>query len=100
MVNGKEHFKFMHHNVLAKDINDGKMEFVKFRKVGLNDRVSPSHSNILQRAHQWAHFHMKKNSSISLAWTLFHMCKSGQFYPNPTQLILLRSMGMNVGGRL
>ena len=46
--NGNKHFEFVHHNVSADDMN-GKMEHAKFRKVGLNDRVSLSHSNVLQR---------------------------------------------------
>jgi hypothetical protein len=55
-VNGEEHFKFVQHNVCAEDMNDGKMEYAKFGKVGLNNGVSLSHSNILQRAHQRARF--------------------------------------------
>jgi hypothetical protein len=31
-----------------------------------------------------------KYLGVTLAGTLFHMCKSGQFYPNPTWVILLR----------
>lgn len=46
--NGNKYFEFVHHNVSADDMN-GKMEHAKFRKVGLNDRVSLSHSNVLQR---------------------------------------------------
>ena len=46
--NGNKYFEFVHHNVSADDMN-GKMEHAKFRKVGLNDRVSLSHSNMLQR---------------------------------------------------
>ena len=39
-------------------------------------------SNILQRAHQWARFCTNKHLGATLPNTLFHMCKSGQFYPN------------------
>jgi hypothetical protein len=57
--NREKHFEYVHHNV-ANDMN-GKMEYTKFGKVGLNNRVSLSHSNVLQRAHQWTHFRMKKH---------------------------------------
>lgn len=50
--NGEEHFEFVHHNVLVSDMNHGIMEYKKFGKVGLNNRVSLLHSNFLQRAHQ------------------------------------------------
>lgn len=33
--NGEEHFEFVHHNVLADDMNGGKMEYAKFGKLGL-----------------------------------------------------------------
>ena len=89
--NGEEHFEFVHHNVLAEDMNDSKMEHVKSVKVGLNDRVSLSHSNVLQRPHQWAEFRMKKHMGATLPDTLYHMCKNGQFYPNPTWVIPFRS---------
>ena len=77
-------------------MNEGKMEYVKFGRAKLNNRVSLSYSNIFQRAHQWACFRMKKYLGVTHARTLFHICKSGQFYPNPTWVILLRSMGMDV----
>lgn len=57
--NGKQHYEFVHHNVLVDDMHDGGMEFAKFGKVSLNNCASFSYSNILQRAHQWAHFCMK-----------------------------------------
>ena len=47
-----KHFEFVHHNVIAIDMNKGKMKYTKFGKVGLNNHVSLSHSNILQSAHQ------------------------------------------------
>ena len=56
----KSIFEFVHHNVLVDDMNDGKMEYMKFKKVALNNHVSLLHSDILQRAHQRAHFCMKK----------------------------------------
>ena len=48
-VNGEEHFdfEFVHHKVFAPDMNGGKMEYAKCGKVGLKNRVSLSHSNIL-----------------------------------------------------
>ena len=64
---------------------------MKFGKVGLKNHVSLSHSNILQKAHQWAQFCMEKYLGVSLLDTLFYMCKSGQFYPNSTWVIPLRS---------
>ena len=67
----------------------------KLKKVGLNNRVSLSHSNVLQQAHQWARFNMENNLGVTLAGTLYHMCKNGQFYPNPTWVIPLRSASMD-----
>jgi hypothetical protein len=49
MDNGKDHFDFVHHNVLAGDMNEGKLECTKFGKVGLNNRVSLSHSQKLTK---------------------------------------------------
>jgi hypothetical protein len=94
--NGEKHFEFVHHNVSMDDMNDGKLEYTKFGKVNLNNCVSLSHSKILQRAHQWAHCCMKKHLGATLPNNLFHMCKSGQFYPNSMYLIPLHFVGMNV----
>jgi hypothetical protein len=33
--NGKEHIEFVHH--IPDDMNEGKMEYVKFKKAGLNN---------------------------------------------------------------
>ena len=41
-------------------------------------------------------FHMKSYLSNNLLGTLFHMCKSGQFYINFVWMIPLRSLGMDV----
>jgi len=65
-------------------LNDKKLEYAKFGKVCLNNHTSLSHSNILQRPNQWACFCTKKHLGATLPDTLFHMCKSGQFYLNPT----------------
>jgi hypothetical protein len=56
------------------NMNDGKLEYVKSRKVGVKNRVSVLHSNILQRAHQWARFCMKKHLGAILPSTLFVAC--------------------------
>lgn len=85
--NGGEHFEFVHHNVSADVMNEGKLECAKFGKVGLNNRLSLSHSNILQRTY----FCMKKQLGLTLPDILFHMCKSGQFYSNSTWVIPMTS---------
>lgn len=77
-------------------MNDGEMEYAKFGKVGLNNQVSLSHIRNSQRAHQWARICMKKHLVVTLIATLYHICKSGQFYLNPTWVIPLRSMGMDI----
>ena len=76
------------------------MEYVKFDKMGLNNHVSLSHSNIPQRAHQWARFHTKKHLGVTLANILYHMCKSGQLYPYPRWVISIeiRRDGCQVDG--
>lgn len=94
--NGQDHFEFVHYNVFAEDRSEGKMKYTKFGKVGLKKCVSLSHNNILQCAHQWARSRMKKHLGVSPLGTLFHMCKSGLFYPNPTWVIPLQSAGMDV----
>ena len=43
-----------------------------------------------------AQFGMKKYLGINLAGALFHMCKSGQFYPNPNLVISLKCASMDV----
>ena len=74
--NGEEHFEFECRNVYADDMNEGKMEYTKFGKVGLNNNhLSFSHSNILQRAHQGGVFCKNKYLGVTLAMTLCHMCK-------------------------
>lgn len=88
--NEEEHFEFVHHNVSAVDMNEGKMEHAKFRKVGFNNHASISNSNILQRVRQWGRFHMKKQLDVSLLMTFSHMCKNKQFYPKPTWVIPVR----------
>ena len=49
--------------------------------------MSLSYSKILQHTHQLV---------VDLLGTLFHMCKSGQFYPHLTWVIPLRFAGVNV----
>ena len=44
--NEEEHLEFVHHNASTKDMDEGKMEYAKLGKVGLNDCVSHSHSDI------------------------------------------------------
>lgn len=69
MKNNEEmHFEFVHHNVSANEMNNGKMEYTKFGKVGLNnhDHVNLPHSTVLQKAHQWARFCMKKHFGVTL----------------------------------
>lgn len=71
---GKEHFEFVHHNILTYDMKDDKLEHMKFRKVGVKNQASLLHSNILQRAHQWARFCTKKHLGAILPSTLFVAC--------------------------
>jgi hypothetical protein len=40
--NCKEYFEFVHHSVSTEDVNDGKMKYDQFKKVGLNNCVSLS----------------------------------------------------------
>lgn len=54
-------FEFVHHNVLVEDMNDMKLEYVKFGNVGLNNHVSLSHSKISQTTHQWLVFISSRN---------------------------------------
>ena len=82
--NGEDHFEFVHHNVWADGIYDGKMEHAKCSKVGSNNRVNLCHSNVLQYAHQWAHSHMKKYLGVTLAGNFIPHMQKCQFYPNPT----------------
>lgn len=81
---GEEHFKIVNHNVSTNDANEGKMQYAKYGKVGLNNSVCLSHSNILQMAYQQTCFGMKKYLGVTLVGMFFHICKSGQIYPNPT----------------
>ena len=94
--NMEECFEFVHHNVYANDMNERKMEYAKSEKVGSNNHVSLSHRNILQMAHQWPRFLMKKCLGVTLPGTLYHMCKISQLYPNLTCVIPLRSASMDV----
>ena len=64
--NGEDCFEFVHHNVLGDDMNEGNMEYAKIGKVGLKNHVSLSHSNVLQRANQWAILCMKEHLGVSL----------------------------------
>lgn len=86
----------VHHIVLVKDMNNGKLEYVKFGKVGLNNCASPLDSNIFQKAHQWPHFHKKNHLGATLPRTSLHMHKSGQLYQNLNRVIPFRSVGMDV----
>lgn len=59
--NAEEQFEFVHHNGLFDDMIEDQMEYAKLGKVGLENRVNLSQGIILQRAHQWACFHMNKH---------------------------------------
>ena len=91
----EEHFEFVHHNVLAEDMNDGQMEYVKFGEVGMNNRVSLSHSNILQRPHQWAQFHMKKHLGVLFLTLVLHV-QEWAILPESNMGDPLRSAGRDV----
>lgn len=38
--NGEEHYEFVQCNVSVDVVNDNKMEYAKFAKLGLNNHVS------------------------------------------------------------
>ena len=61
------HFEFVHHNVSTNEMNNGKMEYTKFGKVGLNKHVNSPHIIVPQKAHQWVRFRMKKHFGVTLA---------------------------------
>ena len=65
---GEENFEFVHHNVFANNMNEGKLEYAKLKNISLNNCVSLSHSNILQRAHQRACFCIKKTHRCYSLW--------------------------------
>lgn len=102
--NKEEHLEFVHtfrgmigyHNVSMEDMNEGEINAVCEVWEGRFEQSCRSLSNILRRAHRWARFYMKTHLGVSLPGTLFHMCKSGQFHPNPTWVVPLRSVGMDV----
>lgn len=75
--NGEECLEFVHTTVTMEDMNEDKMEYAKFGKVGLKNHANLSHSNILRKAHQWDHFFMKKHLGVSLYSTLFYMWIKG-----------------------
>ena len=70
--------------VSADDLNEGKSEYARFGKVGLTVMWVSFIVTFLQMAHEWACFQMKKHLGVTLPNTLFHMCKSNQFYLNLT----------------
>ena len=47
--NGEECFEFVHHNVSSNNMNEGKTKCAKFGRVGSQNRVVLSHSNIMHR---------------------------------------------------
>ena len=79
--NGEEHYEIVHHNLSVGDMNEGKMEYVKFMKVDLNICVSLSHSNILQITHQWSWFCMKKYWVLLLQEDSFTCARVGNSTP-------------------
>ena len=90
--NGEEHFEFVHDNVSANDTNDGKMEYAKLGKVGLDNSASLSHYNVLQRGPQRACLCMKKHFGATFVGTLYHVCKNSQFYLDPAWVIPLNTI--------
>ena len=54
--NGEEHFEFVHHNIFSYDMYEGKSEYAKFGRFGLNNCVNLSHSKHIAKGSQWAHF--------------------------------------------
>lgn len=60
---GEENFEFVHHNVFANNMNEGKLEYAKFIKVSLKNHASLSHSNILR-----ACFCIEKTPSCYSPW--------------------------------
>ena len=88
--NREENFESVRHIVLVEDMNDGILEHAKFGKVGLNNCVSLLHNNILQKAHQWAHFRMKNYLGATLPgifpshvqeWPILPQSKLGHSIP-------------------
>ena len=97
--NGEEHFEYVHHNISSKDMNEDKLEYAKFRMVVLRIKSicflttsfkGPINGHYCVWKYIWVH--------VKFTWRLFHVYKSGQFYPNPTWVIPLGSMRMNAQG--
>lgn len=68
---GEECFEFVHHNIYSDDMNREKLDYAKFGKVGVKNRVSLFHSNILQRSHLWTKSCMRKHLGVPLYGKLF-----------------------------
>lgn len=66
----KEHFKFVHHNVSAYVMNEGKSEYATFRKINLNSRVSLSHSNVFAKGSSMGSFSNEGSLGFILPGTL------------------------------
>lgn len=49
--NEEQHFEFIHHNIFADDMNEGKLEYAKFRKIGLNNHMCLFHSIFFYKGH-------------------------------------------------
>ena len=50
--NREENFEYVHNHVSSQDMNECKLEYVKFGKTSLNNQVCVSHSNNSRRAHR------------------------------------------------
>lgn len=72
--NGEECFEFVHHNVSSNDMSEGKTECAKFGKVGLQNYVNLSHSNIMHR-----HNFVSRSIWISLVqkWIILSIPRMG-----------------------
>lgn len=87
-VIGEEHFEFVHHNVSANDMNEGKMEYAKFGKISFNNYIAKGSS-------MGTFSYEEVFGCYSCQEALSHVQKC-QFYPKLAWVIPLRSTSMDV----
>jgi hypothetical protein len=86
--NGEEHFEFVHHNVSAIDMNEGKIEYAKFGEISSNNYITKGSS-------MCTFSYVEVFGCYSCHDALSHVQK-WQLYPKPTRVIPSRSTSMDV----
>lgn len=94
---GSPHFRLISHNISQEEIEDGKMEYIKYGKGDIKGKVTLDMRNLMCRAnlfYQKKMPHSQPRNEIPLLQVLTTMMKTGVYYPTAAWVVPNAGRGM------